>query len=297
MRALQFLWLMLCAALTASCASSLVPSAADPTATTPMPTSVLRVMSYNIRCGSCEKVDDPNHWSRRKSLVAQTIRSVQADLVGLQEAELFQVRDLIALLPEYDWMGVGRDDGAEKGEMNAVLVRRAMLTISSSKTFWLSETPQRVSRGWDAALNRTLSLLKLRSRSSGREFIFVNTHFDHVGQVARRESARLIDATLRREAAGLPVILTGDLNDRPGSVAHRLLTQTLADAAVASLTPLSGGDLTFNGFGSDLQAGNKIDYVMVDGLTQVLSHRVLSELFEGRYASDHYALLAEVRLR
>jgi len=293
MRALQLLWLMLSAALTASCASFHVPAAADQTATT----SVLRVMSYNIRCGSCEQVDDPNHWSRRKSLVAQTIRSAQADLVGLQEAELFQIRDLIALLPQYDWMGVGRDDGAEKGEMNAVLVRRAVLTISSSKTFWLSETPERVSRGWDAALNRTLSLLKLRGRSDGREFIFANTHFDHVGQVARRESARLIDATLQREAGRLPVILTGDLNDRPGSVAHCLLTQVLVDAAVASLTPLSGGDLTFNGFGSDLQAGNKIDYVLVGGLTQVLSHQVLSEQLDGRYASDHYALLAEVRLR
>jgi endonuclease/exonuclease/phosphatase family metal-dependent hydrolase len=293
MRALQLLWLMLSTALTASCASFHVPAAGDNTTTT----SVLRVMSYNIRCGSCEKVDDPNHWSRRKSLVAQTIRSAQADLVGLQEAELFQIRDLIALLPQYDWVGVGRDDGAEKGEMNAVLVRRAMLTISSSKTFWLSETPERVSRGWDAALNRTLSLLKLRRQSDGREFIFANTHFDHVGQVARRESARLIDATLQREAGGLPVILTGDLNDRPGSVAHSLLTQVLVDAAVASLKPLSGGDLTFNGFGSDLQAGNKIDYVLVDGLTQVLSHQVLSEQFEGRYASDHYALRAEVRLR
>ena len=293
MRALQLLWLMLSAALTASCASFHAPAAADQTAST----SVLRVMSYNIRCGSCEKADDPNHWSRRKSLVAQTIRSAQADLVGLQEAELFQIRDLIALLPQYDWMGVGRDDGAEKGEMNAVLVRRAVLTISSSKTFWLSETPERVSRGWDAALNRTLSLLKLRRQSDGREIIFANTHFDHVGQVARRESARLIDATLQREAGGLPVILTGDLNDRPGSVAHSLLTQVLVDAAVASLTPLSGGDLTFNGFGSDLQAGNKIDYVLVDGLTQVLTHHILSERFEGPYASDHYALLAEVRLR
>ena len=297
MRALRLLWLMLCAALTASCASSLVPAEGDQAATTSMTAPVLRVMSYNIRCGSCENVDDPNHWSRRKSLVAQTIRSVQADLVGLQEAELFQIGDLIALLPEYDWMGVGRDDGAEQGEMNAVLVRRAALTISSHKTLWLSETPERVSRGWDAALNRTLSLLQLRSRSDGREFIFANTHLDHVGQVARRESARLIDATLQREAGGLPVVLTGDLNDRPGSLAHRLLTRALTDAAEASLTPPSGGDLTFNGFGSDLQAGNKIDYVMVDGLTQVLSHQVLSEQFEGRYASDHYALLAEVRLR
>ena len=293
MRALQLLWLMLCAALTASCAGSLAPAAVDQTATT----SVLRVLSYNIRCGSCEKMDDPNHWSRRRSLVAQTIRSAQADLVGLQEAELFQIRDLIALLPQYDWMGVGRDDGAEKGEMNAVLVRRAVLTISSSKTFWLSETPERVSRGWDAALNRTLSLLKLRRQSDGREFIFANSHFDHVGHVARRESARLIGAMLQREAGRLPVILTADLNDRPGSDAHLLLTQVLVDAAVASLTPLSGGDLTFNGFGSDLQVGNKIDYVLVGGLTQVLSHQVLSERFEGYYASDHYALLAEVRLR
>lgn len=257
----------------------------------------LRVMSYNICCGSCEREDDVNHWQRRKFLVAEVIRKSQADLIGLQEAELFQVKDLVSLLGGFDWVGVGRDDGKEQGEMNAVLVRRRAYSIESQKTLWLSATPEQVSRGWDAMLNRTLTLLKLKERHSGKEMYFLNTHFDHVGDKARDESARLITQTVRALGDQLPLILTGDLNARPDFAGYRMLSAVLRDAAVVSQTPAQGGGITFNGFGKDLQPGNKIDYVFVSGAQTVLSHRVITDLYNGLYPSDHFPIAVAVNLR
>lgn len=254
----------------------------------------LRVMSYNIRCGSCERQDDVNHWQRRKFLVAEVIRQSQADLIGLQEAELFQVKDLVSLLGGFDWVGVGRDDGKEQGEMNAVLVRRSAYSIESQKTLWLSATPEQVSRGWDAMLNRTLTLLKLKARDSAREMYFLNTHFDHVGEKARDESARLITQTVRALGDQLPLILTGDFNARQDFAGYRTLTAVQQDAAVASQTPAQGGGITFNGFGKDLQAGNKIDYVFISHGQTVLSHRVITDLYDGLYPSDHFPVAVAV---
>jgi endonuclease/exonuclease/phosphatase family metal-dependent hydrolase len=285
MRALHLVLLMLTTALTAACA------------TTPASTPEwVQVMSYNIRCGSCERGDDVNHWSRRKFLVADVIQKSKADVIGLQEAEAFQVKDLALLLADFDWVGVGRDDGLLGGEMNAVLVRRSAFSIASQKTLWLSATPEQVSRGWDAMLNRTVTVLKLQSRTSARAVYFVNTHFDHVGLTARSESARLIVQTVQALDQGLPVLLTGDLNDRPGFPGYRTLTTQLQDAATVSRTPAAGGDLTFNGFGKDIQPGNKIDYVFASSALQVLSHQVVTDLYEGRYPSDHYPIVVKVLL-
>jgi endonuclease/exonuclease/phosphatase family metal-dependent hydrolase len=207
------------------------------------------------------------------------------------------VQDLVSLLGGFEWVGVGRDDGREKGEMNAVLVRRSAYAIESQKTLWLSETPQQVSRGWDAMLNRTVTLLKLKNRTTGKELHFLNTHFDHMGKQSRDESARLIVQTIQALGASLPVILTGDFNARPDFAGYRTLTTRLQDAAVVSRTPATGGGISFNGFGKDLQPGNKIDYVFVSPGPEVQSHRLITDLYKGLYASDHFPVLVEVLLR
>ncbi len=260
----------------------------------PLAWETARVMSYNIRCGSCERADDVNHWSRRKLLVADVIAKSGADVIGLQEAELFQVQDLAALLRDFDWAGVGRDDGKEKGEMNAVLVRRSAFSITSQKTLWLSPTPDQVSKGWDAMLNRTLTLLQLRSRSTGKELNFLNTHLDHMGRDARNESARLIAKTVQNLGVNRPVILTGDFNAKSDFPGYTWLTATLRDAASVTRTPTMGGGISFNGFGTDLQPGNKIDYVFVSQGTEVGSHRIITDLYDGLYASDHFPIAVEV---
>ena len=261
---------------------------------TAMPQTV-RVMSYNIRCGSCERKDDVNHWSRRKFLVADVIEKSGADVIGLQEAELFQVQDLAALLRDFDWVGVGRDDGKEKGEMTAVLVRRSAYAITSSRTLWLSSTPDRPSKGWDAMLNRTVTVLQLTNRSTGTVLNFMNTHFDHMGKVARDESGKLIAKTVQELGPDKPVILTGDFNSNADFAGYKWLTASLQDAAMVSRTPLSGGGISFNGFGTDLQPGNKIDYVFVSPGLAVQSHRIVTDPYNGLYASDHFPILVEVR--
>jgi endonuclease/exonuclease/phosphatase family metal-dependent hydrolase len=260
-------------------------------------THSVQVMSYNIRCGSCEKPNDVNHWSRRKLLVADLIRKSGADLIGLQEAELFQVKDLLGLLDGFDWVGVGRDDGRDKGEMNAVLVRRSAFAIEQRQTRFLSETPEKVSKGWDAMLNRTLTHVQLRSRPTGQVLHWFNTHFDHVGVVARAQSAQLIAKTVASLGPDAAVVVTGDLNGNPDFVGYQTLTQNLRDSARHSITPPTGGDITFNGFGKDLRPGNTIDYIFVSPHLPVQSHRVITDVTHGLYASDHFAVLAQVLLR
>jgi endonuclease/exonuclease/phosphatase family metal-dependent hydrolase len=256
----------------------------------------IRAMSYNIRCGSCERESDVNHWSRRKYLVADVIKRSNADIVGLQEVELFQAKSLATLLRDFDWVGVGRDDGAEKGEMNAVFVRRSAFSIKSWKTLWLSETPDQVSRGWDAALNRTVTVVSVTSKATGQELSFLNTHFDHMGQRARKESAALISRVVAGMGGKSVTILAGDLNAIPDFPGYESLTQQMRDAALATLTPATGGDITFNGFGKDLQSGNKIDYLFVSPGQEVKSHKVVTDLYDGLYPSDHFPVVMEVTL-
>jgi enterochelin esterase-like enzyme/endonuclease/exonuclease/phosphatase family metal-dependent hydrolase len=256
----------------------------------------IRVMSYNIRCGSCESESDVNHWSRRKFLVADVIRRSRADVIGLQEAELFQARSLAALLGDFAWVGVGRDDGAEKGEMNTVFVRRSAFSINSYKTLWLSETPEQVSIGWDAALNRTVTVVSLKSKTTGQDLNFLNTHFDHVGARARKESAVLISRVITGLGDKSPKILAGDLNAVPNFPGYESLTHQMRDAATVTLTQATGGDMTFNGFGFDLQRGNKIDYLFVSPGPEVKSHKVITDLYDGLYPSDHFPVLIDVTL-
>lgn len=293
----SIVWL-LALVLVAGCAQ--LPRSAEPAAAEPALNAVnarenVRAMSYNIRCGFCEKPDDVNHWSRRKFLVADLIRASQADLIGLQEAEVFQVTDLVSLLGDFDWVGVGRDDGKQGGEMNAVLVRRSAFAIASHRTHWLSETPERVSRGWDAMFKRTLTVLKLTSRRSGKALYLLNTHFDHVGRQARDESAQLIVRTLQTLDGDVPMILTGDFNARSDFAGYTALTAHLHDAAWVSRTPAAGGSMTFNGFGADLQRDNKIDYVFVSPGLEVLSHQIITDRYQQRYPSDHYPIVVNLR--
>ena len=236
----------------------------------------LSVMSYNIRCGYCEQPDDINHWGKRKLLVAKLIRKNRPDLIGLQEAELFQVRDLAAMLGDYDWIGVGRDDGKDKGEANAILFRKSRYELLTQKTLWLSASPEQIGKGWDAALNRTVSIVRLRDRNNGREFLMLNTHFDHLGQQARVESSKLIVSLEKSLAGDLPVIVTGDLNLTKQNEAYPIIAAQLRDAERASTSRAQGGSVTFNDFGKSLSHNPQQDRLH-------LRHRLVRR----RVAQDH----------
>ncbi len=194
----------------------------DPRPSTLAP--ALRVMSFNLRYNNTG--DGPNAWPHRKAWVAQLIRFHDADVIGVQEALDGMLADLDTLLPEFARVGVGRADGKTKGEYSAILYKRDRLEVLENKTFWLSPTPEVPgSKGWDAALERIATWGRFRDRATGCAYVHLNTHFDHIGEQARQESARLIRERLASiDAAGLPLIMTGDLNSRPTSVGYRIFT-------------------------------------------------------------------------
>ena len=259
-------------------------------------TENITVMSYNIRCGFCEDSSSVNNWSNRKYLIAYLIKSHKPDLIGLQEAEMFQVNELIEMLDEYDWYGVSREDGKVKGESTAILYKKKRFKPLTKKTLWLSETPNLVSKGWDAALKRTVTLIKFRDKKLNREFYYANTHFDHIGEKARTESSRFIVDLLSKYSNEYPVIFSGDLNYTSTSEGYKILSSKLLDAKTTSEKEI-GGNITFTGFGKDIQPDNKIDFIFVNDKVKVLNHIVDTTLFNGLYPSDHYPVISEITIK
>jgi len=260
----------------------------------------LRVMSFNIRYD--EPRDGVNAWPNRKTKVADVIRFHKADIVGVQEALLSQLRDLEKLLPDFAWCGVGRTDGKEAGEYSAILYNKSRFRLLETNTFWLSETPDRPgSMGWDAAYPRVVTWAKFKDRVSKKTFIHFNTHFDHRGEKAQKESAALILKKVGEIAGRFPFVLTGDLNVTEDSEAYKTLkngnsTTRLADAKYASAHGHFGGDSTFNEF-KELQPGRKIDYIFVREGMLVTEHGALSDRWNGLWASDHIPVIAEIVIR
>ena len=254
-------------------------------------------MSFNIRYD--EPRDGVNAWPNRKQKVADVIRFHKADIVGVQEALLSQLRDLEMLLPDFAWCGVGRDDGKEAGEYSAILYRKSRSRLLKTETFWLSPEPDKPgSKGWDAAYPRIVTWARFRDQVSGRTFYHFNTHFDHRGERARVESASLILRRVGEIAGGQPFLLTGDFNVRDDTEAYKTLKAGtssihITDARHATLNGHFGGDSTFNDF-KELQPGNKIDYIFIRDGIRVLEHGVLSDRWNGLWASDHLPVIAEI---
>ena len=260
--------------------------------------AALRVMTFNLRLNVASDGEDA--WPNRRDAVARTIDGV--DLVGVQEALPDMLADLDARLPGYARLGVGREaDGG--GEYSAILYRTDRLELLDSGTFWLSETPETPgSQSWDAALPRIATWGRFRDRATGDEVVHVNTHFDHVGVVARQESARLLVRRLGTLADGAPVVLTGDFNVTPDSEVYRILTDGtgLADARLSA--PASGPDATWNGFGRDPLV-RRIDFVFTRGPVAVRAVRTVDDTIgevlgtdNPRELSDHFAVEATVVL-
>jgi endonuclease/exonuclease/phosphatase family metal-dependent hydrolase len=263
----------------------------------------VKVMTFNIRCGSCEKPEDVNNWKNREYLAAKVIKENNPDLIGLQEAEKFQIDVLINLLENYNWVGAGRDDGKNAGEFTAIFYKKDKFTEEESSTFWLSETPDVPSKDWDAALNRTATYIKLKNKISGNEFYLFNTHFDHIGDTARIESAKLMLNKIENIGEDLPVVLTGDFNTIPDSDPYKIIVNGnensfhLFDTSQLSQTPHYGGISTFNGFGKTMDMGRTIDYIFVNDKIKVLTHGVITTTYDNHYPSDHYPVISEIVLK
>ena len=258
----------------------------------------LRVMSFNLRYGSAS--DGTNRWSRRRQMVFDRIEAFDPDLLGAQEVEWFQADELAAHFTGYTFVGVGRDDGVRAGEMTAILYKTDRFEALDQGHFWLSETPTVAgSKSWDSSLTRMASWVHVRDRSNGEQLHFFNTHFDHRGAEARRQSAALIRSRIEQLGAGAIAVLTGDFNAEPGSAPHRVFVDPpalLVDAWIDA-NPGQTPPGTFNGFGATSNGGPHIDWILrTDGLRTESAH-VDGTRPMGLWPSDHDPVLATFSYR
>jgi len=244
----------------------------------------LTVISYNIRYNS--QSDGEDIWDLRKGELVGQINQHSPDSFGVQEATQIQMQYILEALPEYAYVGVGRDNGATKGEYSAVFYLKEKFKLLESKTFWLSETPEEVSVGWDAALPRICTYAQLKEHTTGRVFWHFNTHFDHVGKAARANSALLIIEKIKSLVSTESVfVLTGDFNASPNELPITHLKNAFRDPL--EYIELSGPEGTFNAFNLQAPLDRRIDYIFFQGLTP-LSYAHLSEKrANGRWISDH----------
>ncbi len=263
-----------------------------------------RVMSFNIRLPV--QSDGINYWDLRRPLVASTIRYHEADIIGVQEAFRRQLDEMTTDLPEYGWFGLCRTDGSvlpdPDGEFSAILYRKDRFERLDGNTFWLSETPEVAgSKGWDAAFPRIVTWAKFKDMKSGKLFFYFNTHFDHMGEQAREESARLILQKINEIAGKEPVILSGDFNSTDTSKPYQLLTDQqstygMTDALYVTKSPHHGPLGSFSSSFTLPGVGNyRIDFIFIRNRITVLKHAILSDSWDGRLPSDHLPVLAELQ--
>ena len=252
------------------------------------------IVSYNIRYDN--NWDIENSWEIRRSNIIQMLIKYSPSIIGIQEGLLNQVQYIDSSLINYDYVGVGRDDGKNKGEFCAIYFDTSRYVLLKNSTFWLSETPDTISVGWDAALERICTYGLFKDRITKKEFWVFNTHFDHMGSIAREKSSRLILKRIKKiNRQSLPVILMGDFNSIPNSPPVKEIITELSDALQISKEKLHGPRGTFNGFNEDLPIEKRIDYIFTKKL-KVLSYRHINDRLENnRHISDHLPVMIKIK--
>ena len=252
------------------------------------------IISYNIRYDN--NWDIENSWEIRRSNIIQMLFKYSPSIIGIQEGLLNQVQYIDSSLINYDYVGVGRDDGKEKGEFCAIYFDTTRYVLLKNSTFWLSETPDTISVGWDAALERICTYGLFKDRITKKEFWVFNTHFDHMGSIAREKSSGLILKRIKKiNRQSLPVILMGDFNSIPNSPPVKEIITELSDALQISKEKLHGPRGTFNGFNEDLPIEKRIDYIFTKKL-KVLSYRHINDRLENnRHISDHLPVMIKIK--
>tara|TARA_Y100000031_G_scaffold32017_1_gene35697 strand:- start:3307 stop:4146 length:840 start_codon:yes stop_codon:yes gene_type:complete len=252
------------------------------------------IISYNIRYDNDWDIE--NSWEIRRNKIGQILVQYSASIIGIQEGLLNQVQYIDSSLIDYEYVGVGRDDGKKKGEFCAIYFDTTRYVLLKNSTFWLSETPDTISVGWDAALERICTYGLFKDRITKKEFWVFNTHFDHMGVVAREKSSELILKRMNKiNRQSLPVILMGDFNSTPNSPPIKEIKTELSDALQISLEKLHGPRGTFNGFNEDLPIEKRIDYIFTNDL-KVLSYTHINDrLNNNRHISDHLPVMIKIQ--
>jgi endonuclease/exonuclease/phosphatase family metal-dependent hydrolase len=266
---------------------------------------VVRVMSFNIRYGTARDRED--RWEKRQDLLVNTIRAYGPDLLGMQEVLAAQADFLQESLPAYGFCGAGRDDGKRAGEFSPVMYRKDRFDLLASGQWWLSPTPEKVaSKGWDAALPRIVTWATLKDRKSGDKLLMFNTHWDHVGNVARVESGKLMRKLMAQKhdqvGGDLPAVVTGDFNSTEETPQYRTLTAgddagvRLTDAYREVHPQRKPDEASFHAF-KGTREGLRIDWILHSPEWSAKGAAIDHTQKDGHYPSDHYPVTAELELK
>ncbi|MDE6500417.1 MAG: endonuclease/exonuclease/phosphatase family protein [Rikenella sp.] len=287
----RFLWATIaCGAIFSgvSCGSATTERSSD--------SSDLRVMTFNIRYANPD--DGPDYWDHRREAVVRMVREVRPDVMGIQEGLVQQVTFLDSALSGYSYVGVGRDDGREAGEYAAIFYNDSLYMATASGHFWLSERPDTAVLGWDAVCIRIATWAKLRDKATGRDFLVFNTHFDHIGVIARQESAKLLLDRVQAFGDSIPTVIMGDFNFpvTDPSLSPLAEAPTFCEARAAARTRPQGDSLpavTYRGFGHG-EPGELIDHIFCQGFVPQ-TYEIITSGYGVPYLSDHMPVVAVLR--
>ena len=259
----------------------------------PKEDGVIRVVSFNLRCADVNGVRMEDRCDLAVRFLKQ--EQVAADTIGVQEATPEWMRVLTEGLPAYDYVGVGREDGDCKGEYSAVFYLKDKYQVLDSGTFWLSETPDVVSKGWDADCKRVCSYALLEDKQTGVRFAHVNSHFDHVGAVAQQNEAKMVSTFVQEKFADVPRVFTADMNVLPTSEPYKIMTSQLKDSSLTCPDSVRFG--TFHNAKPDQMKDYIIDYVLYAGAWEPVHYRTVTVGIDDRFVSDHFPIYADMKLK
>jgi endonuclease/exonuclease/phosphatase family metal-dependent hydrolase len=253
----------------------------------------LNIGTYNLRYSNKGDSTAGNGWGQRFPYAAQIIQFQDLDIFGTQEAKYHQLTELTDSLPGYTWIGAGRDDGQHGGEHSAIFYKKDKFKLIKTGNFWLSTITDKPNKGWDAALPRICTWAQFKETKTGFIFYFFNLHMDHIGVVARHESAKLVLEKIKQMAGNTPTILTGDFNVDQTSDSYAVINDSgvLKDSYVLSPIRLAPSN-TFNEFNANTAGDKRIDHIFVTKQFKVLRYGILTNTYHGRTPSDHYPVVA-----
>ncbi len=260
----------------------------------------LKLMSFNIRYGTAE--DGENHWQNRKEIAFNVIRDYNADLIGLQETLEFQITEIVEAIPQYSYIGVGRDDGKRAGEFCSILYAKDRFIVDSTETFWFSETPAVPgSKNWSNNITRICTWAKLFDKFSGKSLYIFNVHLDHESQQSRVKSVELLLKKISALQKNIPIILTGDFNCGEDNETIQTILKSGFEDTYRSLHSKQQDEGTFNFFKGET-SGERIDFIFIskkysqrNGFLEVKQSEIVKSNFNGKYPSDHFPVTATIK--
>ena len=254
----------------------------------------VKLMTYNIRFDDAK--DSINGWNQRKRDVLKIMKDSEAGIIGVQEALKHQILELNENLIDFEYIGVGRDDGIDHGEFSAILYNTNNYQVIKSETFWLSDTPDKPSYGWDAAFKRICTAALMKDVENDTEFWVFNTHFDHMGFYARRKSAELVVKKINQlNPDQAPAILMGDFNVTPFEKPYKIITSSLQDSRL-NANEIKGVNIgTYNGFKNEFEH-NRIDFIFTNKLNILFYAQINDKMRNGNYPSDHFPVIIELEI-